>query len=106
MSETKFTPGPWAAHLGWARDGGQPDNEYPDWCEVTGGDGLSIIGHYGIANANLIAAAPDLYGALSIMLKRYVDLAGSGDCGNWNPEDEDQVKTARTALAKAHGETK
>lgn len=57
------------------------------------------------ANAHLIAAAPDLYEALQTMLKRYVDLAGSGDCGNWNPEEEAQVIAARAALAKARGET-
>lgn len=60
MSETKFTPGPWKAHVGWETDNGERDPEHPDWCEVTAG-GMSVIGHMGFANANLIAAAPDLY---------------------------------------------
>ncbi len=71
--ETKHTPGPWKAHQGWA----DPDlnvmmgDEHPNWCEVTGPEGeeyLSINGHFGIANARLIAAAPDLLDALTNML--------------------------------------
>lgn len=36
--------------------------------------------------------------ALTTMLNRYVDMVNSGDCGFWNPEDEDCVKQARAAL--------
>lgn len=32
------------------------------------------------------------------MLDRYLELAGSGDCGNWNPEEEEQVVALREAL--------
>lgn len=40
-------------------------HDHPNWCEVTGptcpsGFDLSITGHFGIANARLIAASPDL----------------------------------------------
>ena len=37
--------------------------------------------------------------ALRELLTRYVDMVNSGDCGFWNPEDEDCVKAARAALA-------
>ena len=40
--------------------------------------------------------------ALQDILKRYVDLANSGDCGFWDPEKEDEVIQARAAL---NGET-
>lgn len=53
--------------------------------------------------ARLIAAAPELLEALKGILARYVQLAGSGDCGFWNPEDEDWVKASRCAIAKAEG---
>lgn len=36
--------------------------------------------------------------ALADLLKRYTELVNCGDCGNWNPEDEEVVKAARSAL--------
>jgi hypothetical protein len=39
--------------------------------------------------------------ALKAITKRYVDLAGSGDCGFWDPENEPEVKQARAAIAAA-----
>jgi hypothetical protein len=36
--------------------------------------------------------------ALSGLLKRYTSLVNSGDCGNWNPEEEPEVIAARAAL--------
>jgi hypothetical protein len=53
------------------------------------------------ANAHLIAAAPQLYETLKRTLDSYVSLVNSGDCGFWNPENEEQVKVARQALSKA-----
>ena len=38
--------------------------------------------------------------ALDNLLKRYVSLANSGDCGFWEAEEEDQVKQARKAMAE------
>ena len=48
------------------------------------------------ANANLIAAAPDLYEALVGVLKLWDATIGS---------EEDAIKQARKAIAKARGET-
>jgi hypothetical protein len=39
-----------------------------------------------------------LRAALEPLLKRYVTLASSGDCGFWNPEEENEVISARAAL--------
>lgn len=56
-----------------------------------------------LANAHLIAAAPGMYEALAKMTALYVQLAGSGDCGFWNPEEEPGVIAARAALRLAEG---
>jgi len=46
-------------------------------------------------------AAPDLLVALDSLLNRYVQLVNCGDCGNWDPEQEEDVKAARFAIGKA-----
>ena len=55
------------------------------------------------ANARLIAAAPDLLEALSKLTEMYCQMVHSGDCGNWNPEDDIEIQEARAAIAKATG---
>ncbi|KKJ75467.1 hypothetical protein WH95_18380 [Kiloniella litopenaei] len=55
--------------------------------------------------AQLIAAAPDLLEALKAFTKMYVQMIESGDCGNWNPEEDAEVIQARKAIAKAEGKT-
>lgn len=56
------------------------------------------------ANAHLLAASKKLYEALEAMTEHYVDLAGCGDCGHWNPEEEEQVINSRATLKQARGE--
>ncbi len=46
-------------------------------------------------------ASPLMYRALNDMLDHYTRLVNSGDCGNWDCEDEPQVQQARAALALA-----
>ena len=58
---------------------------------------------YDSPNLSLILAAPDLLEALSKLTDMYCRLLNSGDCGNWNPEDDIEVKEAREAIAKATG---
>lgn len=106
MSDTKFTPGPWrvepspASHEGWFED-----------ANVVRSDGLAVsVGlHNGpigpkeaLANAHLIASAPDLYEALAIFLgedDRFQVTVGG------NPiAVEAMLVKAHAALAKARGE--
>ena len=98
MTAAKHSPGPWKADLcldGWGIH------------EVQRADGLSIArlaqmqtafapdDQEGIANALLIAAAPDLLKALSAMLTHM-----GMDEDEWNKPTFDQ---ARAAIAKATG---
>lgn len=54
-----------------------------------------------VANAHLIAAAPELLVALEAMVVHYTAMINSGDAGNWNPETDDEVIAARAAIRKA-----
>jgi hypothetical protein len=128
-----FTPGPWT----WQR-GGEYEASYlrskaaiqrcPDSIEFDGNDPIhddgSAGGEYGPSididgpNAQLIAAAPDLYAALDELLKFG---AHDGPCDNCDPETGEpydeagacdahwnackaREQIARAALAKARGE--
>ena len=42
--------------------------------------------------------------ALEEITNYYCRLVNSGDCGFWNPEDDEEVKAARAALRAADGE--
>ena len=91
--QPKWTPGPWRAdgdtynRVVWS----DADNRV---CFMAHSNGLDDIRD--IATSNLIAAAPDLYAALDGLL-------GLLDAGSLY---EPQAYAARTALAKARGETK
>ena len=54
-------------------------------------------------NAQLVSAAPDLLEALSKLTEMYCQMVHSGDCGNWNPDDDIEIQEARAAIAKATG---
>ena len=43
-------------------------------------------------------AAVNMRIALEKLLNMYFDMVNSGDCGNWNPEEDDEVIEARAAL--------
>ena len=88
MNEPKFTPGPWVNNQGrieselehgWVNDG---------WCLA------ECHGPQAEINAHLIAAAPDLYSALKMVLDDPYVLDG-------RPRT---YKYVQTALAKARGE--
>lgn len=97
MSETKFTPGHWvyAGRLGFGH------LISPNIAVAYGGDGSGRADD-GLANANLIAAAPDLYAALCDLLEneKYQTMVGG------NPRAVDaMLERARAALSKARGQT-
>ncbi|WP_176026500.1 hypothetical protein [Brucella intermedia] len=110
MTETKFTKGTWIAARKHSSKVGLPIVASPH------GRSIAAVTFFGLgeqfkshddesyANAHLIAAAPDLYSALSALLNRYVGLVHSGDAGFWDPEAEEEVINSRDALAKARGE--
>lgn len=89
MTEPKFTPGPWSI------------NEWPQTASdiAIGAVGTPLITKVPLrdvsineqkANANLIAAAPDLFNALLVAEESVGDL--------------DSLEIVRAALAKARGE--
>ena len=105
MTDTKHTPGPWlvVSDESAAQVTGYPCIHAADYT-VVGIEGM--FGHIGtdFANAHLIAAAPDLLDALEQSTKEWVELAMSGDCGNWDVDQMSVVTNARAAIAKAKGE--
>lgn len=95
MSEFKGTKGPWENVGGWV--------------DSTGKDSKIIcaIGSVSMqseeiqdANANLIAAAPDLLEALQDLY------TSSFNSSHWSEQQLDSFSKARAAIAKALGETK
>lgn len=110
MSNTKHTPGPWIVSVGLT---GKLEIETatpvrfntitagtPIICDVWRHEDAEDFS--GLANARLIAAAPDLLKALRGMLALDAESLRGYD-------DEDvsyEVRAARAAIAKAEGETK
>ncbi len=56
-----------------------------------------------LANARLIAAAPELLSALEAVTKAYVELVQSDYPPSWSAEKDSEVIAARAAIAKAKG---
>lgn len=90
MSDTKFTPGPWHA------------KGYPTISATGGGLIAKVLPRYmdaaeRKANANLIAAAPQLYAALEVMLERHRNDMSGGFL------DHDEYMIVIGALDRADG---
>lgn len=104
MSEPKFTPGPWSVEDRYV---GRMVGEI-DTCIAECFDHSSIDRHNAKANACLIAAAPELYEALSRMIDIVNDSQGvvgyhlNGDIAEW--DEFDDIEVALAALAKARNE--
>lgn len=95
MREFKGTPGPWVVEeesFTVTDESGEfvADFDSGPWKE----------NH---ANADLIAAAPELLEALQELFADYKQLADSGDAGFWNLEDTEVGKKSLAAIAKALG---
>ena len=97
MSETKWTPGPWVYDPDF-----EPEDEPAIW---TAGDIADAVAYLStsapnsdeeiVANAHLIAAAPELYEALLAVV----------DCWDRGGLEVDAlIEGARAALARARGE--
>jgi hypothetical protein len=56
-----------------------------------------------LANAHLIASAPDLLSALEAVTKAYVELIQSDYPPSWSAEKDSEVIAARAAISKAKG---
>ena len=98
--ETKFTPGPWYADgddpaelIVWS----SPENRI---CFLAHSAGFNSDGDF--ANANLVAAAPEMYAALEALVIETVDYMQINNLGD--PEQKHNIKLARKALSKARGE--
>lgn len=97
-AEPEWTPGPWVSE-------DRPPNMKIIFAEVASGNRPSpclMMDGNQRANADLIAAAPDLYASLHALMddSRFVVSVGG------NPIVVDaMLNDARTALAKARGET-
>lgn len=85
MNTTNHTPGPWKHDETW----GLIKYGKTEICALHSGNE---------ANANLIAAAPDLLSALRFLLADYVAIEGEKLTGSSVP-----VEMARAAIAKAEG---
>jgi hypothetical protein len=99
MKTTNHTPGPWS--IEWNHQSNTPDfirsfvnGEMQDIAEMSGEGKDSET----LANANLIASAPDLLSALRFLLADYVAIEGETLTGSSVPAD-----MARAAIAKAEG---
>lgn len=95
---TKHTPGPWtveAEHLGTNRDFVIEAPEFGIIADIGGGPEVNRR-----ANANLIAAAPELLDACELMLAVYAPLFFPAE-----PKDAFSIAVlkARAAIAKAQG---
>jgi hypothetical protein len=56
-----------------------------------------------LANAHLIASAPELLSALEAVTKAYIELVQSDYPPSWSAEKDSEVIAARKAIAKAKG---
>lgn len=114
MSETRFTKGPWSLTADYkskvfAENGSMTICDIRGWGYLTGVGGLHLPSDAAIeiqnANADLIAAAPELYGTLE---KTLVGLEGwVREQERNHPESVDGwylIEQVKAALAKARGE--
>ncbi len=107
MGTEKFTPGPWEAidgkNLVWV------DGPAHNVCDLyhthIGEDGNEFVSkHNAVANARLIAAAPDLYEALKVIRSLNAKASESGYTDSAALEELFTANAlASAALAKARG---
>ncbi len=119
----KYTPGPWVREIMPAPSGKMLDYIHTTYTDGRAADEIAAITSENYADANLIAAAPDLYEALERLVKANAtarlaheawlamdDLASDEEIDYYADANEDAQATlvireneARAALAKARG---
>ena len=92
MSDTPWTPGPISVRK--CPCGHRACSQYTISTQGSAG--------FGLADAMLYAAAPDMAEALKNLIARYVEVVTTPDC-SCSPDDYDVAK-ARAVLAKARGQ--
>lgn len=113
MTQSKHTPGPWSlphfarpevnCECGYVLTDGYMGAVAKVFCS---GEGENWIKHgdnpkfdEAVANAKLIAAAPDLFAAGTALMAELEKLVGSYEFGT-----DKTIQAFRAALAKAHGD--
>jgi hypothetical protein len=108
MSETKFMPGPWKSQSNWHCPGALKgalvhavDDEIGVSPRIADVSAASVGSQEKcMANAHLIAAAPDLYEVLNCLACAII-----GEVNGIPNDLKEQLVRADAALAKARGET-
>lgn len=59
------------------------------------------VKHYETHITEQAAEIERLREALKVMTEHYVILVSCGDCGHWDPEEEQEVKLARAVLGES-----
>jgi hypothetical protein len=112
MSETKHTPGPWRVDETWPEETNTIRVKRNVLCvKAEPQRTIALCGHgsqdEAVANARLIAAAPELISALKAIQARINGVFDDPDliqCGPLQGPATDIDRIARAAIAKAEGE--
>ncbi len=117
MSDTKFTPAPWAVVkniIGFyevvTRRSGHDGDWIPSLCDASISSGIgyhtdNATAGKSEANANLIAAAPDMYADIEHDIEWLERLARSFVVGSYELRSiRNRIDNKRLLLAKARGE--
>jgi hypothetical protein len=106
----KHTKGEWVVGYGDTVEYGMVFgvglNTTPDWTVVCVLSPAHTVNDQDIANARLIAAAPELLEALKVAEKKLEELENAVSGGDDEVYVEGAILTARAAIAKATGENK
>jgi hypothetical protein len=89
-----FTPGPWKL---------EPHAKFAD-TQMYWVNGVTSVGTQCVADARLIAAAPDLFYAVNDLLGYLLPRPASAAAISTTPTPEYAIAKARAALAKARGD--
>lgn len=109
MGEKKFTPGPWQTDPECGHESVLgPNGAMVADCAIFGlSKQFRARGGDNVANAHLIAAAPDLYEALAALVSSITAITGDGGRRSWSVNAArlaEAYDASIPALSKARGE--